>query len=449
MDVTVLDMMEARDRRAARQRALLSEYGRTLLCFTMNIPGPVKLDEAVEQGFRIGQRALRRACLRLGVSPLHQEERVAFTGCEAFLVLPMAPEEAKRMAAEIEEADALGRLFDMDVLAPDGTKVDRQEIGLPGRRCLLCGEPAQVCARSRAHTVQALREATGRILREAVRREVARTAASLCGRALLYEVNTTPKPGLVDRENSGSHRDMDIFTFAASTAALLPYFARCAEIGFDTAARPAEETFLAIRPEGRLAEGVMLEATGGVNTHKGAIFSLGILSAAAGRVGRVGAVPAKRLLDEARRMCAGLSGRDFAGLTEENAKTAGQRLYLRYGLTGVRGEAERGFPLAETGLSVLRAGLDAGLSVNDAGCAALLSILAEGTDTNAVHRSSLARAREVSAEADAIRRAEPFPSRERLAAFDRELTRENISPGGSADLLAITYFLYFLEEEKS
>ncbi len=148
-------------------------------------------------------------------------------------------------------------------------------------------------------------------------------------------------------------------------------------------------------------------------------------------------------------MCAGLSGRDFAGLTEENAKTAGQRLYLRYGLTGVRGEAERGFPLAETGLSVLRAGLDAGLSVNDAGCAALLSILAEGTDTNAVHRSSLSRAREVSAEADAIRRAEPFPSRERLTAFDRELTRENISPGGSADLLAITYFLYFLEEEKS
>ena len=447
MDVTVADMMRARDRRAERQRELLSRYGGALLCFTMNIPGPVKDSELIRRGFRLGQRALRLAFLRRGIRPLHEEETLGFTGCEAFYALPLPPEEAKRLAAEIEEADALGRLFDLDVLRPDGTKAERQEIGLPGRKCLLCGLPAQVCARSRTHSVAELQAKTRQILGEAVRRAVSERIASLSGRALLFEVNTTPKPGLVDRMNNGSHRDMDIYTFTASTAALQPYFARCAEIGWDTAEEPAEETFRRIRPEGMRAEGMMLEATGGVNTHKGAIFSLGILAAAAGRLGAVGPVPAERVLSEAKAMCRGLVERDFAGLTEENAKTAGQRLYLRHGITGVRGEAEGGFPLVSgAGLPKLREGLSAGLPMNDAGCAALLAMLARGTDTNVVHRGGLSRAREVSARAEAILREEPFPSRETLERFDRELTEENLSPGGTADLLALTYFLYFLEE---
>ena len=450
MNVTVEDMMEARDARAARQQALLSEYGSTLLCFTMNIPGPVKYDDVIREGFRLGCQALGRAFRQMGIRPLHTEESLAFTGCEAYIVLPLSPEAAKRAAVEIEEADALGRLFDMDVLRPDGSKVERQSIGFPGRRCLLCGQSAQVCARSRTHSVAELQAATHRILRGALRQAIARQTASLCGRALLYEVNTTPKPGLVDRSNSGSHRDMDIFTFAASTAALMPYFARCAGIGYDTAARPAEETFLALRPEGMRAEAAMLEATGGVNTHKGAIFSMGVLAAAVGRIGRAGSIPAVQVSEEVRRMCRGIVSRDFAGLHEGSARTAGQRLYLMHGITGVRGEAERGFPLAvRTGLPKLRAGLQAGLDFNDAGCAALIAIMAENVDTNVIHRSSLATAREVSAHAAAMLNAGPFPTRAALEAFDRLLIDRNISPGGSADLLAAAYFLYFLEEVSS
>ncbi len=447
MEVTVPDMMEARERRAARQRELLTRYGETLLCFTMNIPGPVKDSPLIRDGFAIGRQRLKQAFLRIGISPLHEEEDLSFTGCEAYFVLPRPALQVKRMTADIEEDSPLGRLFDLDVLRPDGTKVERQEIGLPGRRCLLCGNPAQVCARSRAHTLASLQERTHQILADTLQEAVCRRIAQFSVRALLYEVNVTPKPGLVDRANAGSHRDMDIFTFAASAGALYPYYYRCAQIGLETAPLAAPETFAALGAAGRMAEGEMLEATGGVNTHKGAIFSLGVLAAAAGRIGGLERIPSDRILAECRAMTAGLTAADFAGLTGDTAVTAGQRLYLQFGLTGVRGEAEQGFPLVSLhGLPKLREGIAAGLSLNDAGRASLLSIMAHNTDTNILHRGSMDVLERVKQSASALLEREPFPSAASVTALDEELIRENISPGGSADLLALCFFLYFLEE---
>ena len=445
MDVTVLDMMEARDRRAQRQRELLAAYGQTLLCFTLNIPGPEKENALIRQGFRLGQRRLRQGLLRLGVQPLHQEESLSFTGCEAFYVLPAGPLEIKRMTADIEQADEVGRLFDLDVLRPDGGKVDRREIGLPERACLICGGEAKACARSRAHTVTELRARVDEILSRAVQQEQGETIARLACQALLCEVLTTPKPGLVDRLNNGSHQDMDIFTFAASTAALHPYFAACARIGGEAATAP--EAFAALRLPGRMAEGVMLEATGGVNTHRGAIFSIGILCAAAGRLSRAG-WRMDRLLDECAAMTKGLTAGDFADLTPENARTFGQRLYLSQGVTGVRGEAEQGFPLVrQYGYPKLLEGLAAGLSLNDAGRAALLALMAHNIDTNVIHRSGMAGQRQTAQAAAELLAAESWPSAEAVAALDRELIQKNISPGGSAGLLALCYLLRFLEEE--
>lgn len=448
MNVTVQDMMAARDRRADRQRALLAEYGQTLLVFTMNIPGPEKDSPLIRRGAALGRRLLEKGFLRLGAEPLHRETLEAFTGVESFYVLPLPPLEVKRMAADIEEGSAAGRLFDLDVLRPDGAKVERGEVGLPERRCLICDGEARACARSRAHGVPELRAATDALLARALREDDARDAARLACQALLDEVNATPKPGLVDRLNSGSHRDMDIFTFAASTAALHPYFERCAKIGIDTAGGPAPSTFRALRRAGRLAEGDMLHATGGVNTHRGAIFSLGLLCAAAGRLGRGKWADAEALLSECGRMAEGLVRRDFGDLTPEGARTAGQRLYLEHGIAGVRGEAERGFPLVRAcGLPKLREGLSQGLSLNDAGRAALVAVMARNVDTNVVHRGGPGAQRAVARRASELLAGEPFPTAASLEAFDAELTRENLSPGGSADLLAMCFLLHFLSEE--
>lgn len=99
--------------------------------------------------------------------------------------------------------------------------------------------------------------------------------------SLLLEVSSSPKPGLVDRFNCGAHRDMDFFTFMESSAALSGYFVKCALLGTEFQGDHPKELFRRLRPVGIAAERTMFQATGGVNTHKGLVFSLGILCAAA------------------------------------------------------------------------------------------------------------------------------------------------------------------------
>lgn len=448
MEVTLMEMLDARERRAYRQRQLLAKSGKPLLCFTMNIAGPVKNSPLIRRGFDLGKRLLEQQLLVAKIPVLSAEEIRENTGNEAIYVLGCDPLAAKRAAVIIEDSTDAGRLFDMDVLRPDGSKVDRQELGLEGRKCLLCGGMAQSCARSRTHTVAQLQEATTSLLESALNAYEAKKIARLACQALLYEVAATPKPGLVDRANSGSHRDMDFFTFQASAAALWPYFEQCAKIGTETAEEAPEETFRLLRTPGMLAEGEMLSATGGVNTHKGAIFSLGILCAAAGRMGPDHYGSPGLLLYECARMTTGLTARDFSGLTPETAITAGQKLYIRHGITGVRGQAEAGFPaVGKVGLPKLEEGLARGLDLNDAGCAALLAMLASAVDTNLISRSDYGTQQRIAMETSIALLKEPFPGEDALRDMDAAFIKQNLSPGGTADLLAMTYLLHFLKEE--
>lgn len=448
MDVTLMEMLEARERRALRQQALLRQFGRTLICFTMNIAGPVKNSPEIREGYLLGKTLLTGQLRAAGIRVLHWEEVCAVTGNEAILVVDADALTVKTLTTELEDSTPMGRLFDMDVLRPEGTKVDRQELGLPGRSCLICGGMAQGCARSRAHSVAQLQEKTGQLISDAVDAYDRETAARLTCQALLFEVAATPKPGLVDRDNNGSHKDMDYFSFQSSAATLYPYFAQCTRIGRDSRSLSPEETFSRLRVPGKLAEGTMLHATGGVNTHKGAIFSLGIVCGALGRLQRRDWADPERVLAECAAMTRGLTSRDYAGLTEKTAKTAGQKLFLRHGITGVRGQAEAGFPaVRNVGLPKLEEGLSLGNSINDAACAALLAMLAATEDTNLIHRGSYELQQQTAAEIAALLESEPFPSRETLADLNRRFVEKNLSPGGTADLLAMTLLLHFLKEE--
>lgn len=446
--VELEEMLAARERRAARQRELLDQYRRPLVCFTMNIAGPVKTSPLIRRGFAVGCALLEQQLLRVKAPCLHRERRHEPTGSEACYVADMDPVELKRLTVELEEHTALGRLFDMDVLAPSGEKVERRALGLGERRCLVCGEPAWACARSRAHSVEELQRKTAQILREALDQRDAQKAAELACRALLCEAGTTPKPGLVDCRNSGSHRDMDLFTFLASASALWPYFEQCARVGQATAARPPEETFSALTGPGKLAENAMMGTTGGVNTHKGAIFTVGTLCGALGRLPREAWAEPERVLGEAAAMARGLVERELAGLTADTARTAGQKLYLRHGITGARGQLEAGLPaVGEVGLPVLERGLAQGRSLNEAGRAALLAMLAAETDTNMVARGGLEGAREAAARVSRLLEQEPYPSGPALEELDDYFIRENLSPGGTADLLSACYLLHFLKTE--
>ncbi len=421
MEISVMDILAARDERAATQKRLLERFGKPLICFTMNIAGPVKYSPAILRGYELGKQLLNAR-----IRPLHFQEHISPTGCEGFFVVDMAATELKAICTAIEDSQPVCRLFDMDVLDTDGGKLSREALGLPGRTCLLCDKSAPQCASTRAHSVAQLQAETARLLAQA---DDAAFIASLAYQALVQEVCTTPKPGLVDEENNGSHKDMDLPLFLKSAATLRIYFyeaARCAD-------------FASLRKKGIAAEKAMLSATNGVNTHKGAIFTMGLLCCAAGK-GKAD------ILRECALMTRGIVEADLGGLTEETAQTAGARLYVKHRITGIRGQAEKGFPaLRYVGLPVLKNGLAAGLTLNDAGCAALLHILCAVEDTNLIARSDLNTARQITGQVAALLEDTPYPARQVLEALDRQFVEKNLSIGGSADLLAATYFLHFLE----
>ncbi|WP_455500434.1 triphosphoribosyl-dephospho-CoA synthase CitG [Gemmiger sp.] len=446
--VTLPQMLIARENRVHTQQTLLAQYHTPLVCFTMNIAGPIKNSPLIRRGFVLGCRDLENALRREGMTILHKQTTDADTGNEAFYAVDADLLRLKKLTAELEDAAPVARLYDMDVLDVNGEKVDRTALALPVRRCLLCGAPAKECARSRRHTVEELQAKTRELLQTALDDHDAETIAQQATRALLFEVTTTPKPGLVDRRNTGSHRDMDSFTFMSSAAALYPYFKKCAEQGLRDAAenRAATDTFAALRPLGRQAESTMLAATSGVNTHKGAIFSIGIAVAALGRLDAERRRDPAAVLAECAAMTKGLVSRDYAHLT--TAKTAGQRFYLAYGITGVRGQAEAGFPaVRNVGLPTLETGLKQGLGNDRAGAAALLAMLCADDDTNMIARGGREEQLRTTSKVAALLAETPYPDEETLARLDDEFIRKNLSPGGSADLLALCWLLHFFKTE--
>ncbi len=271
----------------------------------------------------------------------------------------------------------------------------------------------------------------------------------LATQSLLRELYLTPKPGLVDRANSGAHRDMDFGSFRASIAAIAPWFPVFFQQGLDASAVAAADVLPRIRGDGLACERAMFAATDGVNTHKGSVFSLGLLCAAAGRMhGRGDALERETLCAEVARIASGLVDRELAA--PQAARTAGERLFAQHGLAGARGEAESGFATARAhGVATYVRARSRGLTEERALQEALLQLMAHNEDTNLVSRGGMDGLRFVQAEARRLLACPDTPAPLRsaqLAAFDQVLIARNLSPGGSADLLAVSWFLAQLDD---
>ncbi len=441
-EVTLQEVLDARERRAEAQRQLLKQYARPLISFTMNIPGPVKDSPMISRAFDEGLRMLDDALGEAGIACVSRQITHADTGNEFLCAVKASAAAVKEICTRIEDGSPLGRLFDMDVIDLDGQKLARKE----ERRCLVCGALGRGCASRRLHSLEELNAAVTRLLREGLLAADADSVDAMVTHALLEEVATTPKPGLVDRNNDGAHRDMTFLSFQMSASALRGYWKDCFLIGAKTAELPAREAFAEMRARGMEAERKMLAATRGVNTHKGAIFTLGTICGALGRLWQPEApcTDHERLSKACAVLCADAVEADYSVLEKSRAAhTAGERLYLQYGMRGIRGEVAAGLPaVLETGLPVLEACLDEGMSRNDAGVIALLYLIARGEDTNMIKRGGYALAREMSSYLRDELRRNPRPTMESVRQLDELFIRRNLSPGGCADLLAVSFFLH-------
>jgi triphosphoribosyl-dephospho-CoA synthase len=257
------------------------------------------------------------------------------------------------------------------------------------------------------------------------------TLADQAVQALVDEAALTPKPGLVDRRGSGAHHDMDLDLLLVSAASLHDGFAEMAEAAQRVGA-PGPELRGALARIGRAAEARMLETTGGVNTHRGAIWALGLLTGAA----------ALRSGDVCRTAAQIAAHPDPAAPGQ--ALTHGTLARLRYGSGGARTEAVDGFPHARLAYTTLRGARSRGATETQARLDALMAVVASLEDTCLLHRGGpdgLALAQSGARRVLHAGGTATQAGRARLAELDATLAARRLSPGGSADLLAAALYL--------
>jgi triphosphoribosyl-dephospho-CoA synthase len=265
-------------------------------------------------------------------------------------------------------------------------------------------------------------------------RDWPRVLAQQATEALLDEARLTPKPALVDARSAGAHHDLSLALLEVSARALRPHFERIAFAAQRAQAGPALREWLGMA--GRAAESDMLVATGGVNTHRGAIWALGLLVAGAARL------PAGTAAEICR------AAQLLACIADRNAprkSTHGEVALRMFGAGGARGEAVAGFPhVHRGGLRALRGARAAGVSENNVRLDTLLAIMETLDDTCLLHRGGLEALECAQQGARRVRElggASTGAGLDALLELDRSLVRLWASPGGAADLLAATLFL--------
>jgi holo-ACP synthase/triphosphoribosyl-dephospho-CoA synthase len=410
IEVSFDEILDARDRRAERQAYLSASHHTPILSFTLNMPGNVKRTPL--SSFFFDDRLMRfkaqlRAMGAVIVEELVFSER---TGDEALLAVSnLSSRSLKELAIAMEERSIAGRLLDLDVLDEESAPVKRASIGAVPRRCLLCEQPASVCSSSRAHSPDELRDKVTHMLEQAVFDVLVDDIVAMASKASSFELMVSLKPGLVTYSDSGSHSDMDRFTFAKSQASILSYYKDAFLAGWENI--EDEMSFFNLRLKGMKAERRMFQATGGINTHRGWIYITGILAAAVGLIGASvlrgngclrsgGGTPTEKCSDKAVALLSdtvssiarALEGSlesplfenvrrnmaDHSVYTSPRAKRTLSHSHLR----GIREEAISGFPsIFHVGLPLLSQSLKCGEGEDLAGQRTVLALLVSTEDT--------------------------------------------------------------------
>ena len=287
--------------------------------------------------------------------------------------------------------------------------------------------------------------------------------AHLATQALQAELDTTPKPGLVDKDNNGAHRDMDYALMQLSINTLHPYFVRLAFLGFaDTL-----PSHTVIRDAGIEAEKAMLEATNGVNTHKGALFSMGLAVVAAAYEEKKAAANKEvrgKEREEEYLSSLQLTIKALAASFPDTSGTHGSKAkQLSNGTTTIKGALDNAREGYEKLFAEWLPFYNERRKSHDAHALhkTLLRIMCDLDDTNVIYRTNVATAEEVKQEARALlasfEEAYAAEDKEKCASaiedkcasaellalkdMDRRYTERNISPGGAADMLSLTVFI--------
>ncbi len=396
-------ILEAREKRYELIRSLQKQYDAPVLCAKVNYPGTDKNTERARLAFYKLKKAMEEAFSEDQIFSCMTE---GADGSALLMILPMTPQDAKGRAMEIEERHILGRIFDIDVYGEDGEPLDREALGVRPRSCILCEGDARQCMKEGKHSLKEVLEGFDRLIDEqSDPKEWADRIAEAMLYGMLSEISTHPSPGLVSPFSNGAHSDMDYFTFLKSTSAISSVMRDCAMIGIKEKA----DLLHKLRKIGLKAEKRMFDATEGVNTQKGILFLGGIACCAAGSCLRQGLpVDRENISIQCRNICEGIIENELHAVKklhesiqdkESHAPQGpragkkavhlsnGEKLFLRHGALGVRGEAAAGLPtVMDCGLPIYESTMDEGLDEKVAMVNCLIGIMSVLEDTTVLNR---------------------------------------------------------------
>ena len=443
--LTVLDNREWRSR--LQDKLKVTNYDKIVISAKLNIPGPIKNNDILQKIFMDGWQTFVAGLECNSQYEMLFAERV--TGPEAFITVDGNLAAVKKTAILFEETYVLGRLFDIDVMANGQAdyQLSREELGFGPRLCLICGKPAKVCAKEQNHTLDEGYEVINQMYQGATSKELIfekesqETVVNNALKGLLYEVSLNPKPGLVDPVSMGSHTDMNVFMFIDSSLSLKSYLDKAFKLGRNFEGSDLKLLFNALRAEGVLAEQTMFNATNNVNTHKGAIFSLGIWVTAIAYSTKDGSATMTEVRRVIQRMVEGLIEKDLA--SNRVAMTAGEQQFQTYQLTGIRGEAVNGFPgVAEIAVPFLQATFG---TMTQRLLDTLMKIAATLEDSTLIKRAKtpdvLPEIKEWTSIYFKLGGSHTEEGMKYLYDLDRVFIERNLSIGGSADTLILTIFI--------
>lgn len=264
--------------------------------------------------------------------------------------------------------------------------------------------------------------------------------ARLSTYALFYEVSLSPKPGLVTLIDKGAHVDMDYIDFFKSALVLHDYF----KIAYELGEKSEGEDYKELRKFGVIYEKKMREATHGANTHKGIIFSLGLMVYAT-------AIEIKRENFSFEKIISRVAYLNRGITSELNKKVVtshGEENFKKYGLKGIREEAEEGFKKALLGLDFLKK-IEKNINFDYALTGTLYYYMSFIEDSNIIKRGGLEGLEFSKNKANYVLKNKLYETSEGMMEIKKindEFKRKNLSPGGCADFLILTLYFYLLED---
>lgn len=436
--VELAELLKSRDEKALLKSEFIDRYKMPVVSLSMNIAGEIKRSPLVDLAFEYGYSRLIK---ELG-EPKKSLVKCDFTGCFALLVFDLEAELLKSKCLAIEEELPVGRLLDLDVTDAIGMLIRRPD--KKGRKCLVCGGPVFECSRARAHGLDDVIFKTQNILLDFASDKISKLAVS----ALKEELELTPKPGLVDQRNCGAHSDMDFDMMLRSAMSLKVYFENTLRLGFDMNLSNHCE-LIKLRNLGIEAEKRMMHLTSGVNTHRGAIYGMGILLSALGNCLKHGG----SLVYKSRKIAEGLfelkkcsSDLECNKHVETTkilmGKSNGELAREAFGRCGAEDEAMKGFPTAFAGACYLEDLVNKyGRPTLIAKLRSFLFILEKADDSNLIHRGGRKGLELAKTEARRIRNLDDDKLVKALEELDDVFIEMNLSPGGTADIYAQSLLL--------